>query len=180
MHQISLRTICVTAAVVALGSCDQLSALGLGPPPAASAPPSTTPISEAVADLRPYAGNLYSDFIAGEGDHYGLDQAGLSAAEQARFSRAMAVQSAGALMDGGGAEALVFSGCAENGCDEGFAVFAVDTTSGQVFVGVRDGAGAEVLSPNDRIEALLRLNSPARAWDKPAPMQTASTETPNP
>jgi hypothetical protein len=45
---------------------------------------------------------------------------------------------------------------------------------------VRDQQGTEVLAPNDRVEALLRLNSPTRAWDKPAAMQTASTEAANP
>ena len=83
-------------------------------------------------------------------------------------------------MDGGGAEALVFTGCAEAGCDQGFSVIAIDTTTGLVFAAVRDGDGAEVLAPNDRLEALLRLNSPTRAWDDPTLVQTASTETANP
>ena len=39
--------------------------------------------------------------------------------------------------------------------------------TGDAFVAVRDASGAEVLAPNDRLEALLRLNSPQRRWDDP-------------
>jgi len=92
----------------------------------------------------------------------------------------MAVPTVGRLEDGGGAQALVFRGCAEAGCADGRAVVAIDTASGAVFAAVRDAAGAEVLTSNDRVEALLRLNSPTRAWDDPAPSQTASTQTTNP
>jgi hypothetical protein len=46
---------------------------------------------------------------------------------------------------------------------------AVDTSTGSVFAAVRDVGGADVLAANDRIEALLRLNSPSRRWDDPAP-----------
>ena len=180
MHRIFLRTGLAAAAVLALGACDQLSALGLGPPPAASAPPTAPAAPQVIAELRPHAGDLYADFIAGEGARYSPAQLGLNAADRARLSRAMFAPSAGQLLDGGGAEALVFTGCAEAGCDQGFSVVAIDTTTGLVFAAVRDAGGAEVLSPNDRIEALLRLNSPTRAWDNPAPVQTASTETANP
>jgi hypothetical protein len=67
-------------------------------------------------------------------------------------------------VQGGGAEALVFRGCAEEGCDAGAAVVAIDVRTGVAFVGVRDVGGADELAPNDRVEALLRLNSPTRAW----------------
>jgi hypothetical protein len=45
----------------------------------------------------------------------------------------------------------------------------VDLATGDPFVGVRDVGGADVLEPNDRLEALLRLNSPTRSWDDPQP-----------
>ena len=177
MHRIFLRTSLVASAALALVGCDQLSQLGLGPPPAASAP-SASPAP--IADIRPQAGAIYSDFAAAEGARYSPDQMGLNAIDRARLWRAMAVPTAGRLEDGGGAQALVFRGCAETSCDDGRAVVAIDTVSGAVFVAVRDVAGAEVLTPNDRVEALLRLNSPTRAWDDPAPSRTASTEPANP
>jgi hypothetical protein len=105
---------------------------------------------------------------------------GLTGSDQARLAHAMATPTAGRLETGGGAEALVFRGCAVDGCDAGRAVVAIDTATGAAFAAVRDAQGSEVLAPNDRVEALLRLNSPTRAWDDPAPVQTASTEAPNP
>ncbi|MCX7357573.1 MAG: hypothetical protein NT015_05460 [Alphaproteobacteria bacterium] len=181
MHRIFLRTGFAAAAFLALAGCDQLSALGLGPPPAASAPPSTPPAPmQAIADLRPHAGDLYSEFSAGEGARYSPEHLGLNAADRDRLSHVMSVPSAGLLVGGGGAEALVFRGCAAAGCDRGVGVVAIDTSTGLAFAAVHDADGAEVLTPNDRVEALLRLDSPSRAWDDPAPTQTASTETANP
>jgi hypothetical protein len=89
----------------------------------------------------------------------------------------MAEPAAGRLVRGGGAEALVFRGCAAAGCEEGAAVVAIDAATGAVFAAVRDAAGAEVLTPNDRIEALLRLNSPTRRWDDPMLTRTAASDT---
>lgn len=86
----------------------------------------------------------------------------------------MAVAAAGALESGGGAEALVFRGCAQTGCIDGASVVAVDTATGATFAAVRDAGGAEILAPSDRVEALLRLNSPSRRWDDPAPAQAAT------
>jgi len=180
MQRIFLRTGLAAAAILALGACDQLSELGIGPPPAVSAPPTPPPAPAVIADLRPHAGQLYSDFAAAEGARYSPEQLGLNAGDRARLWRALAIATAGRLEQGGGAEALVFRGCAETGCEEGRAVVAIDTASGAVFAAVRDTGGEEVLAPNDRVEALLRLNSPTRAWDDPAPTQTASTETPAP
>lgn len=179
MNRIFLRTGLAAAATLALGACDQLSQLGLGPPPAASIPATPVP-AQAIADLRPHAGELYSDFAAADGARYSPEQLGLNATDRARLWRGLTIASAGRLEQGGGAEALVFRGCAETGCEEGRAVVAIDTATGAVFAAVRDAGGAEVLAPNDRVEALLRLNSPTRAWDDPAPTQTASTETPTP
>jgi hypothetical protein len=175
MDRIFLR-MGLAAAMAAVAACDQV---GLGPHEAVSAPANEPPV-RAIADLRPHAGELYSNFTAAEGARYGPDQLGLNALDRARLWRAMAAPAAGQLIDGGGAEALVFRGCAETGCDEGMAVVAIDTATGAAFAAVRDAGGAEVLAPNDRVEALLRLNSPTRRWDDPAPTQTAATETAHP
>ena len=181
MRRIFPRAGLAAVAVLALGACDQLSQLGIGPPPAASAPAAEPLAAQPViADLRPHAGEFYSDFAASEGARYSPEQIGLNAADRARLWRALAVASGGRLEQGGGAEVLVFRGCAEIGCAEGRAVIAIDTATGAVFAAVRDAGGADVLAPNDRIEALLRLNSPTRAWDDPASSQTASAETPAP
>lgn len=180
MHRIFRRTGWVIVAALGLAGCDQLSQLGLGPRPAVSAPVSEPPLVAPVVELRPHAGALYAEFAAAEGARYSPEQLGFNSQDRARLAAAMATPSAGRLEQGGGAEALVFRGCAATGCGDGTAVVAIDTTSGAVFAALRDGAGTEVLSPNDRVEALLRLNSPSRAWDDPAPTQTASTETPTP
>lgn len=180
MHRIFPRFVLAVTTALAVTGCDQLSQLGIGPPPAVSAPTSPPPAPPVIADLRPHAGQFYSDFAAAEGARYSPEQIGLNAADRTRLWRAMAVATTGRLEQGGGAEALVFRGCAETSCSDGRAVVAVDTSTGAVFVAVRDAGGAEVLAPNDRVEALLRLNSPTRAWDDPAPAQTVSTETPNP
>ncbi|MEZ5960550.1 MAG: hypothetical protein R3C30_09025 [Hyphomonadaceae bacterium] len=180
MQRIFLRIGLAAAAALALGGCDQLSALGIGPPPAASAPAEPAPVPQAIADLRPYEGEVFSDFAAAEGARYSPEQIGLNSVDRTRLWRALAVAAPGRLEQGGGAEALVFRGCSEVGCEDGRAVVAIDTATGAVFVAVRDAGGADVMAPNDRLEALLRLNSPTRTWDDPAPRQTASTETPNP
>jgi hypothetical protein len=179
MNRNFLRLSLSAAAVLVGAGCDQLSQIGLGPPPAVSAPAEPAP-AEVLADIRPHAGELYSDFSAGEGARYSPEQIGLNAADRARLWRAMANPSVGQLEGGGGAEALVFRGCAEGGCEEGASVVAIDAATGATFIAVRDAGGSEVLIPNDRVEALLRLNSPTRAWDNPAPTQTAATEMPAP
>lgn len=176
MERVFLHTVLAAAAVLVAG-CDQL---GLGPPAAVSAPPDEPAPAQAIADLRSHAGTAYSDFAAEVGARYSPEQLGLNAGDRARLWRAMAVPTGGQLEDGGGAEALVFRGCAESGCIDGAAVVAIDTATGMAFAAVRDAGGAEVLTPNDRVEALLRLNSPSRRWDDPAPTQTAATETARP
>jgi hypothetical protein len=169
----------MAAAFIAAAGCDQL---GLGPHQAASAPAAEPPPppQRAIADLRPHAGSLYSDFAAGEGARYSPDELGLNALDRARLWRGMATPSAGQLVQGGGAEALVFRGCAQVSCQDGMAVVAIDTATGAAFAAVADAGGAEVLAPNDRVEALLRLNSPTRRWDDPALTQTAAAEAATP
>ena len=151
----------VTAAALGAAACDQM----LGPEKAASAPP----VPQADPTLRNHAGETYAAFSAGAGARYTPDALGLSAGDRARVWRAMAAGQAGQILTGGGAQALVFSGCADTGCADGRSIVAVDLATGDPFVGVRDVGGADVLEPNDRLEALLRLNSPTRSWDDPQP-----------
>ncbi len=168
-----LRSGLVAAACWCAAGCDRLS---LGPPVAEPAPVTPSQAGQPVDPaLGTHAGEIYSDFVAASGARYAPDQLGLTAADRARLWRAMATATGGELLTGGGAEALVFRGCAEAGCGEGAAIVAVDTATGAAFAGVRDGGGADVLAPNDRIEALLRLNSPTRNWDDPAPAPAAAT-----
>ncbi len=79
----------------------------------------------------------------------------------------MAVQQPAVVASGGGAEALVFSGCALSGCAHGRSVLAIDTRTGATFVGVAGQGGSEALIPNDRLEALLRVTSPTMRWEDP-------------
>jgi len=163
----------VLAGAVLLGGCDLL--------PSQSAPPAApAPAAAATADpaLPEQAGSSYSDFATALAGRYSPDTLGLSAADRARLWRAMAV-SESTMMEGGGAGALVFQGCAESGCGDGLAVVAVDTTTGGAFVGVVDTGGRDVLIPNDRVEALLRLSSPTRNWHDPA-QQTPQASLPAP
>jgi len=163
------------AAVFAAAACDRL---GLGPDQAASSQPETTmeaPPRLNGEAIRAEAGTTYADFVAGAGAQYAPDVIGLSATDRTRLWRAMAAPEAGEVMRGGGAEALVFRGCAETGCPEGVSVVAIDIGTGAAFAAVRDVGGADVLAPNDRIEALLRLNSPSRSWDDPAPPTPSAT-----
>jgi hypothetical protein len=106
-------------------------------------------------------------------ERYSPTAMGLSDAEQARFTHAMSVEAPALMTSGGGAEALVFSGCAPSGCLEGLSVVAIEVTTGEAFVGVSDMSGAAQLAPNDRLEALLRLTSPSQTWDDPVRPQTA-------
>jgi hypothetical protein len=125
-------------------------------------------------DVRPYVGLTLADFIATpDMAQFALEAQGLSAADQARFMAAHAQPSPAVWMAGGGAEALVFYGCAAAGCGAGASVMAVDHATGETFLGVRDGAGAVVVVPNLRLEALLRLGSASGAWDDPNQRQAA-------
>ncbi|MEZ5994513.1 MAG: hypothetical protein R3C25_02035 [Hyphomonadaceae bacterium] len=152
----------LTASALAAG-CDQL---GLGPHEAVSAPEQAV---QPPPDVRPGVGQTYADFVSHpEFERYSLHALGAGAAAQARFAHAMAARpEVGLLAEGGGAQALVFSGCAPSGCLEGLSVVAIDTQTGEVFAGVSDLNGQEKLVANDRLEALLRLTSPSQSWDDP-------------
>ncbi len=155
----------LAVAVLGVGGCDQL---GLGPHRAASQAPPVTPVVESFPDLRAQTGKTYADFVVQpEMERYSLTALGLSHDEQARFTFSMANQAVGILATGGGSEALVFSGCAPSGCLEGLSVVAINVVTGEAFVGVSDMRGAATLTPNDRLEVLLRLTSPSQTWDDP-------------
>jgi len=152
-------------ALCGAAACDQL---GLGPHGASSAtapPPSVT-----VPDLRPYAGRTYGALMNDPAmEQFSFAALGLSDQEADRVETAMATVAPASIAAGGGAEAIVFTGCAIGGCAEGRAVVAFDLSTGAAFVGVRDDQGTQVLAPNPRIEALLRLTSPTRDWLNPSP-----------
>jgi len=141
---------------------------GCGSPPSepAAQPPPAARALVGIAELegRRYAGASGASAMAA----YGLDALRVPPTDQARFLEAMGEGQPARLMEGGGAEALVFYGCLGERCRDAAAVLAIDTGTGAAFVGVRDAAGADELAPNDRLEALLRLNSPSRRWDDPA------------
>lgn len=165
--------ILAAATLLFAAGCERFNAERVAPEP-------TTAVAAAPAlDLNPFIGIVFSEFVARRRD-YEPEALRLSAGDRSRLWRAMAVPTAGAMVDGGGARALVFRGCAETGCRDGLAVVAVDAGSGEAFVAVKDAGGAVVLSPNDRVEALLRLNSPTRDWADPALPQTAAVETAQP
>lgn len=160
----NLTRLLMIGALGSIGACGQLAPerAAPGPPPAAAA---------TVRDLRAHAGESYADFVAATGPDYSPDALGIPAADRVRLWRGMAASSPGALLTGGGAEALVFKGCSDQGCTDAASIVAIDVTTGTVFAGVRDVGGADVLAPNERVEALLRLNSPTRAWDNPEAAQ---------
>jgi hypothetical protein len=160
----NLSRMLVIGALMAAGGCGQLAPERTAPGPAPAA-------AEAAPDLRPHAGKTYSDFVADAGARYTPDALGIPAADRVRLWRGMAEATPGALLTGGGAEALVFQGCSEQGCEQGASIVAIDVATGTAFAGVRDVGGADVLAPNERVEALLRLNSPTRAWDNPETAQ---------
>jgi hypothetical protein len=161
----AIASLALTAAALGAAGCGQL---GVGPHPADSAPTAVAAEPTALPDFRAQAGKTYAQFVQQPGmERYALDAFGLSEAERARFAHAMASEAPGLLASGGGAEALVFSGCAPSGCLEGLSVVAIDVATGETFVGVSDAGGAVELAPNDRLEALLRLTSPSQTWDDP-------------
>jgi hypothetical protein len=161
----------VAVLAVTLAGCDQLAGREVGPGSAEAAP-----VARPVADLSSYSGRPYADFVAAHQDRFAPEALGLAALDGGRLQHAM-VASSGALLQGGGAEAMVFRGCAMNGCSDAVAVVAIDQATGGAFVGVRDAAGKHVLAPNERLEALLRLNAPTRDWVDAGTLQQAP-ETP--
>ncbi|HRP12131.1 MAG TPA: hypothetical protein PLK37_13970 [Terricaulis sp.] len=162
---------------LALASCD---AVQLGPQGAASAPPAPAAAAAPAPDLRGLAGVDYLDFTARpEFTRYSAEGLGLSTADQARLMAAMSGSPRPSwIADGGGARALLFTGCAAEGCASGRGVVAIDLATGAAFAGVRDSAGRTELAPNPRLEALLRLSSPERTWDTPEPPAASAERRP--
>jgi hypothetical protein len=156
-----------------LAGCDRLASGPAAPAPQAAEAVTTAP----VPDLENYVGRTYADFVDDHEARFNPEVLGIGAADRARLWRAMATSS-GAPLRGGGAQAVVFLGCADVGCPEGVAVVAIDAHSGGAFVGVRDAGGADVLAPNDQLEALLRLNAPSRHWADVAPQRLSADAAP--
>jgi hypothetical protein len=163
----------IAVLAVMTAGCDQMAGREAGP---GSGSAEAAPITQPVADLASYGGRSYADFVAAHQDRFSSEALGLATADGGRLEHAMATSS-GALLQGGGAEALIFRGCAAGGCGEGVAVMGIDAGTGAAFVGVQDGAGKDVLAPNERLEALLRLSTPTRDWADAGPSQQAP-ETP--
>ena len=149
----------VLLAVFAAG-CDRVSqAPRLSPTDADAAPQSV--------EIASHSGQSFAAFTASPGfERFALEKLDLTPDEQARVTRDMTLAQPSRLIRGGGAQALVFAGCASAGCASGRAVLAIGG-HGETFVGVRDSTGAEELISDDRMEALLRLDSPTRRWDDP-------------
>jgi hypothetical protein len=163
---------------LAVAGCDWLAARQAPTPGPASA--EAAPAAIPVADIEAFGGRSYLDFVAAHQERFNAEALGLAAADSGRLAHVMAGAS-GVLLEGGGADALVFRGCAETGCADGVGVVAVDAATGASFVGVRDSGGTDVLAPNDRLEALLRLNAPSRDWiDAGTPQQPANTAAARP
>ncbi|GAM99436.1 hypothetical protein U91I_03086 [alpha proteobacterium U9-1i] len=146
---------------LAVTGCERASTAKLEPAPAGAVEPDL--------DVRGHAGDTYSVFVTEAGARYAPEAMGFAAADRARLWRGMAVSEPGVLISGGGAEALVFRGCAQEGCADGRSVVAVDVVTGGVFVGVRDVGGADILAGDERVLALLQTNSANRSWDDPNP-----------
>ncbi len=142
---------------------------GLEPAQVAAEPPAPDPA------IRAHAGDTYTNFVAEAGARYAPEAMGLAATDRTRLWRGMAIGRPGELISGGGAEALVFRGCAEPGCEEGYSVVAVDTATGGVFAGVRDVGGADVLARDERVLALLEATAETRRWDEPPAMPAPAT-----
>ena len=159
------------AILVAATACDR------GPNSNTVAPEADTPVAEAV-DLASHAGQNFDAFVGSPGmDRFSLEKLDLAPNERTRLAHAMTVLHPSRLISGGGAQALVFTGCGQTGCDASVAVMAIGSR-GETFVGVRDAEGASEFIPDDRMEALLRLNSPARNWDDPGLTQPPSDAPP--
>jgi hypothetical protein len=126
-------------------------------------------------DVRPLVGLTLADsWTRQEMERFTLEAQGLSEADRARFMAAHVQGSPSVWVAGGGAEALVFRGCAAQGCALAASVLAVDGETGETFIGVRDGEGVVVLVANLRLEALLRLGSASGGWDDPRPREPAA------
>ena len=145
-------------------------------PPLAACNPAVAPgpraadaaVRKADAGVRQHAGQYYDDFIKQPGmQRFAPEALGLAPAALKRFQDAMQVEIPAPLASGGGTDALVFEGCRAHACPDAVAVLAIDASTGDVFVGVRDEQGETVLKASDRLEALLDATSPSQRWSDP-------------
>src|SRR5690554_977188 len=96
----------IAMAVLAVAGCDQARPPTDAAAPAAEAP---LPVATPVADLEAFSGRPYADFAAAHAERFNHQALGLSAEDGARVDRVMG-GAPGVLLQGGGAEALVFRG----------------------------------------------------------------------
>jgi hypothetical protein len=142
-----------------------LAASGCGREAAA---PKFAPLDAEVAaqsiDLSGHRGQSFEAFSKSPGmERFALSRLDLSADERTRVERDLAAAQPSRLVVGGGAQALVFVGCARAGCEAGETVLAFGS-QGETFVGVREQGAPQAFIPNDRMEALLGLASPSTHW----------------
>ncbi|MGE0595198.1 MAG: hypothetical protein AB7P07_02435 [Hyphomonadaceae bacterium] len=154
--------ILLAAGAVAAGvaGCEQAAA----PNPVTAAPAEA---AAAPSDLAAYEGTSFAEFISAAGANYAPQSLNISDASRARLARAMGVSAPAFNIEGGGAEALVFVGCAETDCAAAAGIVAVDRATGAPFAAVRDAAGQAILVANPRLEALIEATSPANRWADP-------------
>ncbi len=149
---------------VVLGALAIAAASACTPAPAPTTEPPPAPVED--LGLRQHVGQRFETFTQSVGmARFAPSRLGLNEADQTRLVVDMAVTQPSVLAQGGGASALLFTGCATTGCADGMGLVAIDVASGAVFIGVRDAHGRDVLLPNDRLEALLEATSATRQWD---------------
>lgn len=160
-----LGVIWLLLAVAATIGCDQISLRPRDADSAAPAPAAVPPL-----DVSGFVGVAYPEAAARAGfERFTPTGLGLNAPDQARLAAAMAQPQPSWVASGGGAQALLFTGCPLEGCAAGRAVVAIDLATGAAFVGVRDSAGADELASSPRLEALLSLSTPDRSWQNLQP-----------
>lgn len=140
-----------------------------GPAPAAAAP----------AGVERFAGASLAEFWAApEMARYRAAGLGMAPSAQARLTRATTQTAPGWIVEGGGARALAFVGCAAEACAQAAAIMAIDLDTGAAFVAVRDEGGRDVLVANPKLEALVETTTPADRWDDPAAWAEVAREAP--
>src|SRR5262249_49928572 len=119
-----MRSLALVALAVSLAACSR--APRLEPEDAAAA-------TESI-DLSGHRGQSFDAFTKSPGmARYALSRLDLSVDERARIARDLGDDQPSRLVVGGGAQALVFTGCARAGCEAGQAVLAFGS-QGETFV----------------------------------------------
>lgn len=164
--------IVMAALALAAAGCGDREKAKDNPVQPAAAPVQQQHATGPLADqLRSQAGRYYFDFVREAGmDKYAAQNLGLTPEDAARFSRNMDIQGGGVLASANGVEALVFTGCSETNCGGGagpLSVIAIDLSTGDAFVGVKDEDGETVLKSVPRLQMLLTETSPTNSWTNP-------------